>query len=308
MTEKEKEYVALTCIAAACADGHLGPPERQRIRALTEELGFGDRDLFREALERPVDPQAVAAQLKGSEARRTAYQMAVLVCRSDGTFTPPETEFLDRLQQALGLSDAAAKGIRLEAEHYVDPGLPPSAPAVRRPEEALDRIILQYAMLAGAAELLPQSMASIVVLPLQLKLVYEVGQRHGVALDRGQITELAAVIGIGATSQVVESLARRVLGGVARQMGGRFLGGVLGGAVGTAAGAMMSFSTTYALGHAADTYYGKGRNLSQADLRQLFERFQEDAKTLYPRVEAEMREQAERLDAKALLEKVRGLA
>ncbi|MGH7754215.1 MAG: GTPase, partial [Gemmatimonadales bacterium] len=115
--------------------------------------------------------------------------------------------------------------------------------------------------------------------------------------------ELAAVFGIGATSQVVESLARRVFGGLARGVGGR----VLGGAVGTAAGALMSFSTTYALGHAADTYYAKGRTLSQADLRQLFQQFQEDAKTMYPRVEGEIREQAGRLDLQGLMQRVRAL-
>jgi hypothetical protein len=73
-------------------------------------------------------------------------------------------------------------------------------------------------------------------------------------------------------------------------------------------GAVVAFSTTYALGHAARVYYEKGRTLSQADLRGLFIQFQDDAKTLYPRVEAEIREQAAGLDAKGLLERVRSMA
>jgi uncharacterized protein (DUF697 family) len=158
-------------------------------------------------------------------------------------------------------------------------------------------------MLAGAAELLPQAMASMVVLPLQLRLVFDVGRQNGVTLAQDQLKELATAFGIGATSQAVESIARRLLGGVARTVGG----GLFGGATSAATGALMSFATTYALGHAAKVYYAKGRNLTRADLQALFERFQADAKTLYPKVEDEIKAQAEKLDPDALLAKVRGL-
>jgi uncharacterized protein (DUF697 family) len=173
----------------------------------------------------------------------------------------------------------------------------------------VDHLVLQYAILAGAAELLPQSVASLVVLPLQLKLVYDIGNRHGVTMARDQLRELLAAFGIGATSQVVESLARRIFGGVAKTVGGGgVLGGLFGGATSAATGALVSFATTYALGHVAETYYAKGRTLSQGDMKALFTRLQEDARTLYPKVEAEIRDQASRLDTQALLERVRSLA
>lgn len=308
MTETEIEYIALTCVAAACSDGHLDPQERRRIQHLVEELGYGGSDLFRAAFLKPVAPDAVAVALTSSEARRSAYHLAATVCRADDPLNEREESFLESLRQALGISEAAAAGMRLEAEHYVDPGLPPMSTA--EPEAAgsdLDQTILRYAILAGAAELLPQAAASVIVLPLQLKLVYEIGRRHGVRLDRGQITELAATFGLGATSQAVEAIARRLVGGVARRVGGRFLGGVLRGAAGTAVGTMVSFGTTYALGHSASTYYAKGRTLSKADLKELFERFQTDASSIYPQVENEIKVQAEKLDAKGLLEKVRGI-
>jgi len=303
MTQTEKEFIALTCIAAACADGHLGTDERRRIQRLADDLGLGGQDLFRRALQRPVEIANVGQQVQNPEARRQAYQLAVLVCQADGVLTPPEQAFLGKLQQTLELSDAAASGIRAEAASYADPGLPPTAPAMQ-PGEDIGEGILRYAMLAGAAELLPQSVASVIVLPLQLKMVYEVGQLHGVALDRSQVMELASAFGIGATSQVVESLARRLLGGVARQVGGR----LFGGATQAATGALLSFSTTYALGHAADRYYARGRALGESDLKELFRQFQEDARTIFPRVEAEIRAQAERLNAKELFAKVRGAA
>lgn len=307
MTEHEREQIALACLAAAFADSRLDEQERQRIRRLISDLGGVDvPQLFRSTLDRRVEPEQLAASLTTPESRRTAYQMASLVVQADGIPNDAEEAYLERLRNALGLSEAAAAGIRLETEQYRDPGLPPTAPAGG---DDLQRTILQYAILAGAAELLPQTAASMVVLPLQLKLVYDIGGRHGVTMARDQVRELAAAFGIGATSQMVESLARKVLGGVAKTVGGGgMLGGLFGGATSAATGAAVSFATTYALGHAAQVYYEKGRTLTQGDLRALFARFQEDAKTLYPQVEAEVRAQAEGLDAKGLMEKVKALA
>jgi uncharacterized protein (DUF697 family)/tellurite resistance protein len=299
VNDSEKKEIAASLIAAACADGHLGPDERQRIAHFMDDLGGGD--VFRAALANPVTPEQLGQRLSSPDAKRTAYQLAVLVCQADAVLNSQETEYLGKLRGALGLSEAAARGLEAEADHWRDPGLPPTS----TPSEVtdLDRRILQFAMLAGAAELLPQAMASMVVLPLQLRLVYEVGRQNGVTLAQDQIKELATAFGVGATSQAVESFARRLLGGVARSVGG----GIFGGATSAATGALMSFATTYALGHATKVYYAKGRNLTRADLQQLFEKFQADAKTLYPKVENEIKLQADKLDADALLAKVRGL-
>jgi uncharacterized membrane protein YebE (DUF533 family) len=304
MTEEEKRQTAASLFAAACADGHLSEDERKRIATLIDDLG-GDA-VLRSALSNPITPEQLGRSLQSTEARRTAYQLAVLVCEADGALTEGESAYLDRLRDALSLSGAAAKGLQLEAEHWRDPGQPPTAPPTGEP---LDRTILQYAMLAGAAELLPQAAASIIVIPLQLKLVYDIGRQHGVSEPQDQVKELAATFGIGATSQVVESFARRILGGVARTVGGGgMLGGLLGGAASSATGTLVAFATTYALGHASQVYYEKGRNLSQQDLQQLFQRFQEDARTLYPKLEQEIRDQAKKLDTQSLIDKLRSLA
>ena len=60
---------------------------------------------------------------------------------------------------------------------------------------------------------------------------------------------------------------------------------MLGGATGMAAGAAVSFTATYALGHASAQYYAQGRQLSTADMKALFTRFQKEAETLFPKVQ-----------------------
>lgn len=302
MHPAEKEQIALAGLAAALADSRLDEAERQRLRELFTTLGDVDlRSLLRSTLDHRVEPEQVAAALTTQESRRTAYQMAATVVEADGAANDAEVAFLERLRNALGLSEAAAAGLRMEAAAHRSPGQPPVAPPPTAGD--VDQLVLRHAILAGAAELLPQGAASMVVLPLQLKLVHTIGRRHGVTMARDQVRELLAAFGVGATAQMVETFARRVLGGVARSVGG----GLFGAATSAATGVATAFATTYALGHATETYYRQGRSLTTDDLRRLVRQFQDDARTLYPKVEAEIRLQAATLDSKGLLDRVRAL-
>ena len=127
MTDLEREYIALTCVATACADGHLDWHERQRIEHLVEDLGFGGRDLFREAFAKPVNLTLIAEQL--AERRRPAAGLPDGRAGLPGRWIPVGVGggLLQELQRALGITEAAASGIRLEAQLYTDPGLPPMA-------------------------------------------------------------------------------------------------------------------------------------------------------------------------------------
>jgi uncharacterized protein (DUF697 family) len=158
-------------------------------------------------------------------------------------------------------------------------------------DASLDQRILQQAMLTGALELLPDRLANLAILPLQLRLVYEVGQRYGQQLDANQVKDLAGTFGLGAAAQMVEGLVRKVLGGVASNL----LGGLLGGATGLAAGTAVTFAATYALGHAAKQYYAQGRKLSADDLRALFTRFQGEAQGLLPQVSGQIQSLAKQV-------------
>ena len=172
-----------------------------------------------------------------------------------------------------------------------DPAPPPA-------DKSVDDLILNQAMLAGALELLPDKLANLAILPLQIRLVYQIGKQHGQQLDVDQVKDLVATLGIGVTAQALEGVIRKTLGGLT----GGLLGGLVGGAAGLAAGMAVTFGTTYALGHVARQYYAQGRKLSAEDLKALFARFQEEAKALFPRVEDRIREQARNLDVKKLLE------
>lgn len=308
VTELDRETIANLCMLAAFADGHLSAEERARISGIMKDLGNGG----------PQGPAAgetdlavLAARLSGSEARRLGFELAVSVCHADGVVTAGEEAFLQRLWPALGLDRAEAERIERQAGALAlvavpDPGAGGRKEEPPRNEAEIEQTILRYAMLAGAAEFLPQALATMAVLPIQMRLVNTLARAHGYeALDAEHFKELLATVGIGITSQVVDGIARRLVGGVARSIGGGLLGGLFGGAASAAASTALSFGTTYAIGHVARTYYARGRRLDRAELQALYGRLLEDGKTLYPRMETEVKALANKLNLDDLLTSLR---
>jgi uncharacterized protein (DUF697 family) len=160
----------------------------------------------------------------------------------------------------------------------------------------LDRQILNAAITNAALELLPESLASLAIIPLQMKLVYEVGLAHGYALDRGHVTELLATVGAGVTGQAVEQVGRRILGGILGSIGGRMLGGLGRQAVSSS----VAFATTYALGQVAREYYASGRRIDAAQLKAVFQRMLEEAKGLSGKYSGQIAEKARTIDVSSL--------
>jgi uncharacterized protein (DUF697 family) len=139
------------------------------------------------------------------------------------------------------------------------------------------------------------------IIPLQMRMVYEIGRRHGQSLDAAQVKDLLGTVGIGMAAQVLDGFARKLVGGVAKGVLGRVLGGLAGGVASAATGAAAAFATTYALGKAAEQYYAQGRSLSTADLQALFARLKDEASRLYPQVREQIESQAKGLDVRQAL-------
>lgn len=292
------DHAPLIAIAmlAARADGSTGSAEQSAVDAVVARIGNPDvTRLAQQVAAGQLRVADVASRLSDDEARRTAWEGALAICNADGVANAAEQAFLEELRSVLGLSAADV------AESTRTAGALAGAPVTEvktgtPPGGSLDELILQQAMLAGALEVLPDRLANIAILPLQLRLVYQVGQRHGQKLDVNQVKDLAATLGLGAAAQSMESVVMKIVGGLT----GGLLGGMIGGATRIATGAAISFAATYALGHVADQYYAQGRKLSTNDLRALFDRFQQEAKTVYPRVQDQIQKQSKTLNLQSL--------
>jgi len=319
MTTLDRDAAILAiALHAAFADGGKHEAEREEFRRIAETLAAdGDgpdaRRVYQDVLLKRVSLEDATAALTEPGEKHLAYELAVGVCDADGRTVDAEREFLDRLRGLLELDTAEADEVEREAEQVVAmteaaapatvPGTAsmPQAPAAVD-EAAIDKSILNYSILNGALEILPQSWASMAVIPLQIKMVYEIGQRHGVALDRGHIKEFLATLGVGMTSQYVEQFGRKLIGGLFRAAAGRGIGR-LGR---TATGMAFSFATTYALGQVARRYYAGGRQMSTDLLRTTFQETLGPAKQMQQEYLPQIEQKAQTLDMGQVMGMVRG--
>lgn len=283
MNDTEQRALVGICLLAAFADGTHADVERERVRQLLE--GFSNPalnalELYREVLLRRVSLGDFTPRLSSPEHRLLAYEMALGVCEADGRLNEAESVFLAGLRRDLGIAREASEPLHRQADALADTAIPPIlgsprpvAPKVSVPgapaaaDPAVESTILNHAILAGALELLPGSLATMAIIPLQMRLVYQVGQRYGHSLDRGHIGEFLAAAGIGMTSQVLEGYATKLMKGLL----GRVAGGLGRGLAGAVTGSAMAFATTWALGQLAHRYYAGGRSLSGLQLQEGFQ-------------------------------------
>lgn len=303
MSPKEQKAALGILVHAALADGEKSDAERAALRKMSEAFpadGLNPWLVYQEVLTGRHSIEEAARDLGSREARLLVYEMAVGVCDTDGLPNAAERAFLDRLRDALEIrGESVATNTAEQAAENVAATLPtanlpvagaaPAVPPVLTGEtlapvdaKAIEQRVLQHAILAGALELLPQSLATMAVVPLQMKLVYSVGQDYGYTLDRGHIREFMATAGAGLAAQAVEGYARKLLGGLMRGALGKSSMGKLGqAAAGVGAGAAITFAATYAIGQLAIRYYGGGRKMDLATLKGAYSKLVEEGQSRF---------------------------
>ena len=310
MTLEEQRSILALCLYAAFADGVKDDREREEVRRIAESLSDGTTGidmarLYQDVLLKRLSLSTAAAVLTDIGQRQFAYEMAVCVCEADGRMSDAERQFLDQLKETLGLDGGQAKAI----EQDIDPIVAAAEAPARLPEQPkpmdteLDKSILNYAMLNGALELLPQSWASMAIIPLQIRMVYGIGKAHGVELDQGHIKEFIAAAGVGLTSQYLEQFGRKLLGGLLGKAAGKTFGKIGRAATGMA----FSFATTYALGQVAKRYYAGGRTMNTALLQETFQSLLGPAKQLQQQYLPQIEQKAQSLDMGQVMNLVRGV-
>jgi uncharacterized protein (DUF697 family)/tellurite resistance protein len=304
MTEQRRAILAV-CLMAAAADNYQDDRERAAVQRVADSLGGADLD---EVARGSGDLASIVSALSTPEDRQQAYDAAVGIVNADGAASMREREFLARLSQALGLDASASQALAQQASAVA--GVSPSSnalegalvSAVPATGADLDAMILNYSILNGALELLPQTLASMAIIPLQMRMVYRIGKAHGFDLDQGHIKDLLATLGVGLTSQYLEQFGRKLVGGLLGKVGG----GLLGGLGSASTGAAFSFATTYALGQVAKRYYAGGRTIDTAGLQQSFGEMLGRAKELQGTYTSQIAEQARSLDLNKVMSAIRG--
>lgn len=303
MSTNEAQAVISTCMLGAFADGAREEREREQVQRIAERFDDADLDVagaYQSALLGRTALADITRELRSPESKQLAFEMAVCVCDADGAQTAAEKSFLASLRAALALPAAQAAAVNDAAESIA--AVPIGSPVARVNEAEIDSTILNSAILCAGLEQIPQSLATLAIVPLQMRLVYKVGLHYGFELDKGHITDFLAVAGVGMTAQVIDGFARKLLGGLL----GRVAGGFAGGLTRRAAGSALAFATTYALGHLAKRYYAGGRKLSGDELKRAFEDLVARARGIEAQHAPDISARARTIDVPNLLSLVRG--
>ncbi|MEO6462683.1 MAG: GTPase [Candidatus Eisenbacteria bacterium] len=293
---REAEALATIGLLAAQADGRRDASEMARLSEVFASFSVaGIRSVHaRVALgTAALDEESRALASPGM--KQLAWELALGVCHADGQIVERERAFLEELRRALALAPetvattsataaalaplpaAAAVALALAAttERATPAALPPDVAA------GIEQKIREAAILTGALELLPQGLATLAIVPVQVKLVADIGTAHGHAVDLGHARELLATVGLGLSGQAVEGFARRFLG----RLAGRFGGGGVGTLVNAAAGAAATFAATWAIGQVAQSWYASGRTLDATDVQARFGAGLEEGRAAFGRLQ-----------------------
>ena len=299
MSEAEQRAIFTVALMAAWADGMNDDHERAVVEKLVGSLGGTGIDtaaMYQDLLQRKPALAEVVKPLVTLPSRQLAYETAVGVVHADGATSAPEATFLTNLAAALALPALATQTYIQAANAIATAPVVVAAPtpaARAAPDRAqLDQSILSAAITNAALELLPESLASMAIIPLQMKLVYRIGQAYGFELDGNSVKDFLATLGVGLTAQYLEQFGRKLLGGLL----GSIAGGI-GRSIGNqAASSGMAFASTWALGQVAREYYAGGRTLDAAKLRAAFGPLLDQAKDLGTRYAGEIQQRARTID------------
>lgn len=318
MNEHEQRAVLTLVLMAAFADGQNDPLERAEVsrvaQSLSQDGSINVASIYQDVLLKRTSLESAAATLTTPDVRRLAYELCVGACAADGAQREEEKAFLASLSRALGFDPAqasSAEAFSARADALVS--APVATASSAEPPRATgrlsaadeDRLIQHYAVLNGALELLPDSLASMAIIPLQMRMVHRIGQSYGVELDRSSIMEFLGAAGIGLASQHVERIGVSLVG---KLFGRGIVGGLLGSLARQSVSSGFSFATTHALGRLAARYYAAGRTLSAQVLKDTYDGLLREAKGLEQGYLPAIQEKARTINVQQLLNEVRGVS
>ena len=338
MSDIQNQAMMAITMMAAYADGEKHKNENKEISEIAVNLANGEYmnlvQVNQDVLLGRANLPELITHLQTDEARQRAFEMAVGVCEADGAISAKEFEFLQSLKKHLNLgsttqfesnADAVASAAvtagtqsAFDAE-IASIQIDQPAPAAQinalttidaALDEEINKQVIKASIINGALELLPESIATMAIIPLQMRMVYNIGQKFGYDLDKGHIKDLLATVGVGMTSQYLEQAGIKLLGGVLGSLGknifGKSVGKVMKGVGGQAISSGMSFATTYALGHVAKEYYASGRQFSTQVLKDTYARLMQQGVQLQSQYLPQIQQEARSLNMAKIMQMVKG--
>jgi uncharacterized protein (DUF697 family)/uncharacterized tellurite resistance protein B-like protein len=298
MTIRDIEAVASLKILAAVAraDGTVHNDERKSLAAALESLDLEKPIPVDELLgtDKGIDIAAELGRLESPEAREQIYRSAFFMAYADGSCTREEQALLDLIAAETGVTAEQRAGL----ERLFVPAaqraslLPTKARRIEDTEQRAAHVkkeILKYAALAAVLGAFPIPGLAIAtdlgVVALQVKMVRDIGQYWGHAVDRNAAKSKLYGMGLGTGARLAVNNLAKLLPGW-----------------GSAVGATTSFASTYALGKVIEKFFAADAKGDITALKSEFKAAEKEGKATYAEHEDEVAAQG--VESKATLAKL----
>ncbi len=298
MTIRENEAVASLKILAAVAraDGSVHNDERKSLSAALEVLELEKPVKIEDLLgsDDGIDVVGELKKLESPEAREQVYRSAFFMAYADGSCTKEEQSLLDLIAAETGVTPEQRQSL----ERLFVPAaqrtslLPTKATAIDDPEQRgtiVKNQILKYAALSAVLGAFPipglAIATDLAVIALQVKMVRDIGQYWGSAVDHNAAKSMLYGMGLGTGARLAVNNLAKLLPGW-----------------GSAVGATTSFASTYALGKVIDKFFAADAKADLASLKDDFKAAEKEGKATYAERKDEVAAQG--VEANATLAKL----
>jgi uncharacterized protein (DUF697 family)/tellurite resistance protein len=274
-SQVETELEALTSlrvlVAVAKADGTLHPEERAALEAALGRVRLPAGTTLELLLEERNDFAGLLGQIRSSDVREKLYQSAYAMAHADGKLHPDEDRLIRQLQTAFAIApEKQSLTSRLFAETkdtVLYTHIAPISDPVRRAAEIREDVT-KYSIISAVLGAFPVPGLAIAtdlaVVGVQVKLIRDIGQYYGHALDAESAKTLLTGLGLGTGVRIaVSNIAKLVP------------------VWGSAFGATTSFVSTWALGKIAVKYFDSGMRANLSELKADMKAAEQEAKGAY---------------------------
>jgi len=279
-------------VAVAKADGKLLTEELNALEEALDGVPLPDGVTLDTLLREETDVEAQIQRIVSPEGRWETYQAAKGISMVDGEVAPSEKAILDRMKVAFGLTQQRQHASPQEQENRgffgdlvtetKDTILPSNIKKIDDPKKREAEIaedVLKYSIMSAVLGAFPVPgiaiATDIAVVALQAKLVRDIGQYFGRAMDAKAVSSLlGGVVGGAGMRIAVNNLAKLVPGW------------------GSVVGATTSFATTWGIGKVTERFFASGGTVTPAELRAEFKNAKKDGKAAFE-------QNKETVDAKA---------
>jgi uncharacterized protein (DUF697 family) len=246
-------------ICMARADGVLNPDERFALEDELAGLCLPEGVSVESLLAEQNDALALAKQIENREARDYVYAGVFSIAYCDRSLAEAEEKLLNQLREAWNIQKAEDESLA----RALDPGRQGEAPTGPLHEKVSDpqlretefnKLHFRYCIVSGITGAIPVPLVpDLMVVPMQVKLVYDVAHLFGTPIDKKTVQLLFETLGVGTGARIgISALCKLVPGW------------------GSVVGATSSYATTFALGKVAYAYFKSDGKTSMEDLKPLF--------------------------------------